>query len=88
MLVGAISLKSINSSTLGKSTTVYEAKTAIASDLQAETIRIADVSDGFLSTDLGNLSSLRTFGLIDTSIKGTLPSEIGKLSNLGKSIER
>jgi hypothetical protein len=37
-----------------------------------------------LSADIGNLSSLRTLGFVDTSIQGTIPSEIGKLSNLGK----
>jgi hypothetical protein len=42
---------------------------------------------GSLSSEIGRLVELRTLAILATMIKGSIPSELGKLTHLGMSRE-
>ncbi len=50
-------------------------------------MQIQGTFSGSLSSEIGRLVELRTLAILDTMIKGSIPSELGKLTHLGMSRE-
>jgi hypothetical protein len=61
-----------------------KSKSEINSFTSPEMIDIEGSTDGNLSTEIGHLSKLKSFALKNTLVKGSIPSELGRLSNLGR----